>query len=589
MLGAAGFVATTVGGAWFLGWITDHVILVAADGRVDSGTLGLAVGVLMAISVASGIAVIMRRMFLMMAVQRTQRDWRRQLLYRYVDLPMSLLRKRRIGELLAHSDADLETATSFLMPLAFALSVVLLLVSALVVLLLVHPVLMLIAVSLFLTLSFVSRTYIRLVEAPSAEVQQRVGKVSAVAYESFDGAVVVKTLGREHAEVERLKAAAERLKAQRIRVGRMRATFEPLIDGIPAVGTVFLLLVGAWLVDRGSVSAGDLVVAATLFGLLTMPLRIMGFFLEGMPRSVVSMDRVDKILDLQPEFPVSAKKPASKLTSKALSLEIEDLVVDFDGHRVLDGVSFAVSPGETVVLVGPTGSGKSTLLEAITGLIEINSGSIQLNGIPIEEVDRDTCNAALAIAFQEAFLFAGTIAENVTLQRNNPRRYDDSYNDDFRNSDIRNHNIWSALTMAAASEFVAALPGQLEAIVGERGITLSGGQRQRVALARALFGGPQLLMLDDATSAVDPLVESRIFTSLRSLSVTTIMVAYRMSTLESGDRVVYLENGRVLATATHKELLQRADYRSLVAAYELQNLVRHQKAEAAAVAASRGT
>ena len=416
MLGATGFVAASVGGAWLLGWVTDRVVLGMADGATDGADLGLAAVAIIGVSAASGVSVVMRRLLLAMAVQRTQRDWRRQLLHQYVDLPLSVLRRRRVGELLAHADSDLETAVMVLHPLAFVLSVVLLVVAALAVLLSVHPALALIAAVLFPVLAAVSRVYTRMVEAPSAEVQRRVGEVSAAAHESFDGAQVVKTLGRERLEVERLRAAAARLRDERMRVGRLRGTFEPLVDALPTAGTIALLLAGAWLVDRGSVSPGGLVVSVTLFSLLSMPLRIVGFFLEGMPRSVVSLERVDGILNL----PVERSPGARELPPGPLSLEIKDLVVDFDGHRVLDGVSLAVEPGETVAVVGSTGSGKSTLLEAVAGLVEAESGSVRLCGVPLEEIDADGLRASVALVFQDAFLFADTIAENVGMRSGRP-------------------------------------------------------------------------------------------------------------------------------------------------------------------------
>ena len=285
MVGALGFVVATVGSAWLLGWITDEVIV--AEGTQRSGAVVAAVAVI-GVALASGVSVVLRRWYLAMAELRTQRDWRRSLLHRYLDLPMDFHRRRSPGELLAPADADVNSATMVLKPLAFAVSVMVLVLVTLAVLLTAHPLMALIAAVLFPALAVISRVYTRRVEGPSAEVQRRVGEVSAVAHESFDGAVVVKTLGREPFEVKRMLAASERLRTERVRVGRMRGTFEPVIDALPTAGAIVLLLVGAWLVDRGSATPGDLVLATTLFSLLAMPLLIVGFFLEEMPRSVVS-------------------------------------------------------------------------------------------------------------------------------------------------------------------------------------------------------------------------------------------------------------------------------------------------------------
>jgi ABC-type multidrug transport system fused ATPase/permease subunit len=553
MIGAFLFVVAAVGGAWVLRAITDDLIVPAFEdgigegGSVDGGDVWLAVVVLIGVSLARGLTVVMRRLFLSMAEYRTQRDWRRDLLRHYLEVPLRFHRSKPTGQLLAHADIDLVQATIVLKPLAFSVSVVLLVIVALVSILLVHWTLALIAAVLFPALVVLSRIYTAKVEGPAALAQQRVGEVSAVAHESFDGALVVKTLGRQEEEVQRMYEASDRLRQARIHVGRLRANFEPVIDALPNGGIVLLILTGTWLISRGEATPGDIVLAATLFGLLTTPLRVFGFFLEEMPRSVVSLERVDRVM----AYPTEARGGKGGLAAKPLDVVVDGLTVRYGHHDVVRDVSFSVAAGETVAIVGATGAGKTTLVESIVGLLDRERGTVRVGGVDVEDLSPEELAARAALVFQEAFLFAESVAENVGMGRATPAAIDE------------------ALAIARATEFVAALPDGADTVVGERGQTLSGGQRQRVALARALARSPRLLLLDDATSAVDPLIEAEILDNLRrELDTTLLVVAHRISTITLADRVVYLDDGRVVAVGTHRELLARDDYRTLVTAYE---------------------
>lgn len=548
MVGALLFVAASIGGAWVLRAATDDLVIPAfEDGTVDRGDIWAIMVLIIGVSIGRGVGVMMRRWYLSLAENSTQRDWRRALVHHYLDVPLRFHRERPTGELLAHADIDLTTATMVLKPLAFSVSVLALVVVAVVTLLVIHPLVALLGVVLFPLLVVMSQIYTSKVEAPSARAQQAVGDVASVAHESFEGALVVKTLGRESAEVERMRAASARLREERLVVGRVRALFEPSIDALPNIGVVLLLLAGSWLVSRGSATPGDLVLAAVVFGLLSTPLRVFGFFLEEMPRSVVALDRVDKVM----AEPTEPRDGTVRVPSGPVDVRVDDLVVRYGEHDVLRGVDLQIAAGTTAAVVGATGSGKSTLLEAVAGVLDRTEGTVSIGGVDIGDVAADDWTASVAIAFQESFLFTDSIVENVAL------------------GTVGAEEVHRTLAIARADDFVARLDQAEATVVGERGTTLSGGQRQRVALARALARRPQVLLLDDATSAVDPLVEAEILDALRTeLDMTVMIVAHRISTILLADSVVYLDEGRVVATGTHEELLGRDDYRALVTAYE---------------------
>ncbi len=549
------FATASVGGAIVLGRVTDALIVRTGPGGTTVRAALVAGAAIVGMAVARAVGVVGRRYFGIMTTRRMQMLWFDRLSDHYLDQPLRFFQSQPTGKLLAHADNDAERSAFAMQPLPLSLGAVVMLVFASISLAVLDPLLLLIGLLLFPTLILMNRLYTARVEGPSARAQANVGMVSSVAHESFEGALVIKLLGLEERESQRMRAAADRLRTERLVIGRLRAAFEPALDALPALGTVALLAVGASRVDSGAISTGDLVQAMTLFGILAFPMRVMGFLLEELPRSVVSRDRIVEVLEADHgdhAVLVDDESHRRHLRPGPLPLTVDDVSFSYGSEPVLQEVSFDVHPGEVVALVGSTGSGKSTLCTLLAGLVRPTSGEIRLGDVPLRLAHPVDLRRAVSLVFQETFLFADTVHENLTLGEH-----------------VDDATLRWALDVAQAG-FVSRLAEGLDTVVGERGVTLSGGQRQRIALARAMLRRPRLLLLDDATSAIDPSVERRILDGLRAeLDTTTLVVAQRVATIRLADRILFLDGGRIVADGAHADLLaDHPGYAALVRAYE---------------------
>src|SRR4051794_38325400 len=545
----------TVASAYVIGGITNRVLLPSFDdGATTAAALTLASLAIIVVAVLKIIGIIGRRLFAGIMSYRLMADYRRRVTGQYLRLPLSWHQRHPTGQLLSNANSDVESSWFFVSPLPFACGALVMIAITVVALLLTDPLLAVVGLVVFPLVFAVNAVYSQVMSPRMQRAQQLRAEVSEIAHESFDAALVVKTLGREDAEAARFAARADELRDGLIAVGRVRGLFDPLMEALPNLGTLAVLLVGAERVAAGATEPGDLVSIAYLFTLLALPIRAIGWVLADLPRAMAGFDRVTPVLAATGEIPHGPDAAPAGDGGSALGLRAVGFGYAGTARPALSGVTFDVVSGRTLAVVGPTGSGKSTLAGLLVRLVDPADGSVLIDGVDLRRLREGEVSGQAAFVAQSTFLFDDTVRDNVTL--GGP--FDDA-------------DVWAALRVAAADEFVAALPDGLDTRVGERGATLSGGQRQRIALARAVVRRPRLLVLDDATSAVDPAVEARILDALRASErpSTVIVVAYRQATIALADEVVWLEHGRVTARGTHEELLAAVPgYAALVQAYQ---------------------
>ncbi|MCU1613599.1 MAG: ABC-type multidrug transport system, ATPase and permease component [Frankiales bacterium] len=555
LLGSSLYAAMTVASAFVIGAVTQRVVLPAfAQGHARAATLTLAVVAIVGVAVLKIVGILGRRLFAGIMGYRLQADTRRRVTGQYLRLPLSWHARHPTGQLLSNANSDVESAWFFVSPLPFACGALVMIGITTVALLLTDPLLAVVGLVVF-PLVFVTNIVYSQVMSPRVQrAQQLRAEVSEIAHESFDAGLVVKTLGREADETRRFAVRADELRDGLVAVGRVRGLFDPLMEALPSLGTLVVLLIGAGRVAGGATTAGDLISIAYLFTLLALPVRAIGWVLADLPRALAGYDRVTPVLDATGETAYGPEPAPTRDGGAALALTRVGYAFDGATRPTLSGVTFDVPAGGTVAVVGPTGSGKSTLAGLLVRLVDPATGAVLLDGVDLRRLREGEASGQAAFVAQGTFLFDDTVRDNVTLGG--------GYDDD---------EVWAALRTAAADDFVGRLPDGLDTRIGERGATLSGGQRQRLALARAVIRRPRLLVLDDATSAVDPAVEARILDALRAAESpsTVVVVAYRQATIALADEVVWLENGRVLARGSHDELLADVPgYAALVRAYQ---------------------
>ncbi|MFI7000415.1 ABC transporter ATP-binding protein [Nocardia sp. NPDC050175] len=542
-------------GAKAVGWSTEHVVVAGfAQGRFLVGAAAAAALFVLGVSLMRITTIIVRGVATGVIQFRGQATMRKSIVAQYLRLAIPWHRRRAAGQLVSHAISDVDTAWAPMQHFPFAVGMTVMLLLVMIDIVTIDLWLAIVAAVLIPLVLGTNLAYQRVLAPRARAAQRERAAVSAMAHEAIAGGQVIRTLGIVDHEVQRFADAARAARLANRRMGRVGAVFDPTIELMPPFAALVILAIGAVRIGSGQLGVGPLVEVIYLLITTAMPLNVLGRFLGGVPLAVAGYTRVRDILAVDQ----TPGQGLSRLATgeSAVPVEVRSASFGYGTAAAVRDIGLRAEPGEIVAVVGRTGAGKSTVLALLADLLQSDQGSVRLDGVDVRQVLAGEVPRRAALVTQTAFLFEDTVRDNVTL-----------------GAAASDAAVWRALRVAGAAEFVEQLPGGLDTELSEQS-QLSGGQRQRIALARAVFRRPGLLLLDDATSALDPVVERAVVDGLRTeyaaddRRTTVVLVGHRAATITLADTVLLLDRGRVVATGTHEELLAAVpDYRGLLAAY----------------------
>ncbi len=454
------------------------------------------------------------------------------------------------GQVVSRAISDLNMIQGLLGMVPMLLGNAVLFAASIAIMAFLSPPLTLVALAVGPALWFISVASRRKLFPASWDAQQQAANVAGVVDGAVTGVRVVKGFGQEEQEIRRLEDASTALYASRVRAVRLMARYSPALQAVPLFGQVGVLALGGWLAIRGSIPLGTFLAFSLYVAQMVGPVRALTSLVTIGQEARASVIRIFEVIDAKP---VLTERPgAAVLPPGPAGVELDDASFGYlASEPVLRGLSLRVRPGENLALVGTSGSGKSTISLLLPRFYDVTGGAIRVGGRDVRELTPDSLRASIGLVMEDSFLFSDTVAANIAYGR----------------PDATREQVIAAARAAEADEFISALPDGYDTVIGEQGLTLSGGQRQRVSLARALITDPAILVLDDATSAIDAGIEAQIHATLRHVMAgrTTLLIAHRRSTLQLADRIAVLDEGRLVDCGTHEELTQRCPlYRLLL-------------------------
>jgi ATP-binding cassette subfamily B protein len=525
----------------------------------DTAVTLLLAGAIIAVGAVQAVGTGLRRYSAFGLAWRVETDIRMRLVAHLQRLHFAFHDQAQTGQLMAYANTDIQQVNNVILLVPLTIASTIQMAAVVVILLLRSPGLALFALGLLPLLNFSATRFNHRMYPVGMALQKELSDVSGVVEESVTGVRVVKGFGVERLQRARLSGEADSVFDRSMDQARLRANFMPLIDLLPALGLVGILWYGGHQVLNGNLSVGDIVSANLFVVMLIWPLRMIGMLVGQLPRSAAAAGRIDSILATDPA--IDDLPGARPLPDGPGQVRFERVTFGYGhGPAVLDGLDLVIEGGEAVALVGATASGKTTVARLIPRFYDVHAGHVRIDGADVRDARLAEVRRSVGLVFEDTFLFSDSVRNNIA----------------FADPEAPKEAVVRAARLAGADEFIRELPEGYDSIIGEHGYSLSGGQRQRIAIARAVLADPRVLILDDATSSVDPSKEHEIRAALAEVMQgrTTIIIAHRPATIALADRVVLLDEGRVVADGTHERLLATSPrYREVLARASLEEQV----------------